>query len=486
MKHFVALLVLLATSENCLAGPWSELAVKDLEKIQQLVSRNHPGLLDKQNKWFNEWFKNGYTEAISLAKKANTYQGYFYAIKFFVNGFRDGHLYYWADLTINLAEWPGFIIAKRGRKFVVHHVFEGAGFDSLPKIGAQLVGCDTSSVESLMEQNVFPYDGNVDLEAHWIKQAPLLLVSFGNPFIKKIEKCAFKSSENEKPQTLALTWRLTQFKNIEEFVEKASFGSHPTNFVHRQFGKDKHWISIPTFSPEGSDASQLEKIIANLNKLRQSNIIVFDVRGNGGGNSQWGDNIIKKLFGESYKSYRDSLKPDKSYVEWRTSPENLAYLQKVLPGLKERFGLESSIYSVFNAVAQKMAKGRGHELLREPSNDTAQDTPITNQKPASLVKAKIYFLTDGHCGSACLDFADKLLNMEGVTHIGLPTSADTVYMDVRRESLPSAIGNLSFAMKVYRDRLRGNNEPYIPTFRWDGDIWDTSKLEKWIVEISRL
>ena len=66
--------------------------------------------------------------------------------------------------------------------------------------------------------------------------------------------------------------------------------------------------------------------------------------------------------------------------------------------------------------------------------------------------------------------------------MGRETSADAVYIDNRAMALPSGLGFLGFSMKVYRGRVRGNNEPYRPARVWPGDIRDTAALEKWILE----
>ncbi|HEY9133536.1 MAG TPA: hypothetical protein VIM98_17395, partial [Dyella sp.] len=68
----------------------------------------------------------------------------------------------------------------------------------------------------------------------------------------------------------------------------------------------------------------------------------------------------------------------------------------------------------------------------------------------------------------------------GAIQVGEETSADTLYMDIRQDTLPSGIGQLALAMKVYRGRPRGNNVPLHPTFVFPGAMSDTGALEKWI------
>jgi hypothetical protein len=99
------------------------------------------------------------------------------------------------------------------------------------------------------------------------------------------------------------------------------------------------------------------------------------------------------------------------------------------------------------------------------------------------IAGRVFLLTDGACGSACLDFADMVLALPGSTHVGRTTFADSVYMESRYEDLPSGVAELGLAVKVYRNRPRGNNQPYVPRpeHRFTDDIRDTAALERWIL-----
>jgi hypothetical protein len=96
------------------------------------------------------------------------------------------------------------------------------------------------------------------------------------------------------------------------------------------------------------------------------------------------------------------------------------------------------------------------------------------------VKGHVFVLTDGKCASACLDFVQGALRFPGVTHVGLPTSADTPYMELRSERLPSGIARLHFALKVYRNWPRAYR-PLLPVHRYSGDISDTAGVERWVL-----
>ena len=57
-------------------------------------------------------------------------------------------------------------------------------------------------------------------------------------------------------------------------------------------------------------------------------------------------------------------------------------------------------------------------------------------------------------------------------------------MEVRAEPLPSGLGSVGIAMKVYRGRKRGHNETYVPQHLWRGSMDDTPALEAWIATLA--
>lgn len=152
-----------------------------------------------------------------------------------------------------------------------------------------------------------------------------------------------------------------------------------------------------------------------------------------------------------------SKRVDKEDIEWKDSP----------------------LVSYFTQVRDGMKKGlKNRDVFFRPIATTSLWTysKLTTM-PRNEVTAKVILLTDGHCASACLDFADLLLAMPGVIHIGSVTSGDTSYMEVRDITLPSGVAGLSLATKVYRNRPRGYNEFYTPRYVWEGEMSDTVGLK---------
>jgi hypothetical protein len=68
----------------------------------------------------------------------------------------------------------------------------------------------------------------------------------------------------------------------------------------------------------------------------------------------------------------------------------------------------------------------------------------------------------------------------GAIPIGRETAADSLYMEIRKQALPSGLPVITVPMKVYRGRPRGLNVTYKPVHRFSGDMRDRKALEAWI------
>jgi hypothetical protein len=208
--------------------------------------------------------------------------------------------------------------------------------------------------------------------------------------------------------------------------------------------------------------------------------VVIDVRGNTGGSSSWGARVASALWGEEYVR---RITPEAEAVEWRISPDNLRYVRgSLLPLVHRRFPDDLAMQQHFDRVLAGMEAGlaRRETMFRLPRPSEAPRSDVASAE----MNARVYFLTDAACVSACLDFADVILSIDGVTHVGRSTGADTSYMESRSTRLPSRQGQLTFAMKVYRGRRRGNNEAYQPELVYRGNLDDDGRLERWLRRLS--
>jgi peptidase S41-like protein len=225
---------------------------------------------------------------------------------------------------------------------------------------------------------------------------------------------------------------------------------------------------------------QIRKLISEISahqaELRTS-VVVFDVRRNHGGDSGWGEEIAAALWGRDWVDWITS--DFDNTADWRASKSNYTFMQMMVDREKNAGLTDQLAYVTRVRDAMKVALDSGVALAR------VEDRPKkkAGSAPQNPITGHIYFFTDGECASACLDFADLMRRLPNVVHVGLPTSADAIYIDNTYTMLPSGLAGLGYSMKVFRNRVRGNNEWYEPQIRWPGGVMTEDSITKWIMSL---
>ena len=245
-----------------------------------------------------------------------------------------------------------------------------------------------------------------------------------------------------------------------------------SKFVVKEISSEVIEISLPIFDLNTNQKKDFDLILRQLPKIREKKAIIFDLRGNQGGNSDYGNQIINSLFGDDYAQHQRGTTNSGVYVDWRASPDNLEHLRH----LHKRYQSEWLV-KIIDGMKQSLQKHKPFYYEKEISQKSRSKIKLSNP-----VKAKLIVIIDSVNVSAALDFIDELKMMKhSVVLIGKTTRADRLYMEVRTVNLPSGSGTFSFPIKVYRNRSRGDNVPYIPDY--ECEIEDTEKLEQSIVSI---
>ncbi len=241
------------------------------------------------------------------------------------------------------------------------------------------------------------------------------------------------------------------------------------------------WTTLPTFAPNKEQQKELETIINQISQYKNSKLIVFDVRGNTGGASQWGTKILNNLFGKDFVTQKLYDMNKNIEVDWRASKDNAAYLASLTDSIKGQFGTDSSELSEFKAVEQGLQRAYQHHQIFYTEHTAAQPTPKT--QTINPVTAKIVVITSSNCVSSCLDFIDEIKAIDPkAILLGETTDADSIYMEVRAIDLASGIGKLQFPIKMYRNRPRGHNVPYIPDIAYPSNINSQEDKDQWLLQ----
>jgi hypothetical protein len=480
MRLFFVLAVVLFFSAHSDIGaseemksPWVDIALADIDAIHQLIEENHPGPVDEQNPAYRKSMESNYQKARDLAEDVENYNGYYFSVKYFVDSFNDGHISLRDTVAKKRYSWPGFAVVLVGKEFLVQHAEASPG-EKYPQVGDRILSCDGRNPHDMLQEDIKKYYGVDGLVAEDVMDSPHLFIDYGNPFIERLKECQF--SRDAETLSATLNWKSISSEEMET-IRKQMTGLNRPDYGVTEFSENAYWITLPSFQTSDENTKQLKGIIKTVGEmaeaLQEADTVVFDMRGNTGGNSSWGDQILRTLWG---REIFDHAGPGWSFIDWRVSEGNIKannYFADLYLGVD---GEEGGRVKYFRRLAAALQKERdaGNTFYR-----ITNKAPTKDQKPEPP-KAKVFLLTNFTCFSACLDFADTVRSIPGATHIGSPTRADAIYIDNWAEPLPSGLGRLSYSMKVYRGRTRGHNEPYIPHIAYEGGDWSTPALQLWV------
>ena len=291
-------------------------------------------------------------------------------------------------------------------------------------------------------------------------------VKSSNP--EKHKKVIYEFVGSFNDTHLRVNWKSQQSISPVGNEEKSKFQILP-------FADDQiYWITFPTFEIDSSQREGFNLILKKLAGFRHKKAIVFDLRGNQGGNSEYGSQIIETLFGKRLVNYKNCIANRHVFVDWRASIGNLAHLHHLYDKYKS-----SWLRDVSEGV--KLSLSQNLPYFRERSQTSCYSKGT--MQPRNHSSPQIIAIIDSSNVSAALDFIDELKTLQPkVRLIGQKTNADRLYMEVRSLDLPSGIGVFHFPIKVYRNRVRSDNQPYMPDVEYK-DITNTYKLQKFIIKI---
>ena len=457
---------------------WGQVLAEDARAFHDLIADSHPGPVDELNPGFNMLLDNGLALALARAETADSYPDWYFALQEFQASFNDGHLSLANHAPMGHVwrmAWPGFLTGLRGDGEAERHEVVFNQDPAAPPVGAVLVSCDGRPAAALAEDIVGRAVGRWNLRSRRARFASTLFVDQGNPYVQMPSNCLFEVDGSTR--AYSLEWR-----DLPDAVRDEGFAAanSPRYFapIELRTWVAGVWIGLGSFDGDlASEAGQqlanlLTEIEARRDEIRAAPVVVFDLRGNGGGSSLWSSRIARLLWGEDRVA---ALSPRSEGVDWRASQGNLETIEMYRD---ELFASQPEARAWAAAIAAGLAESRdaGRPLWRQ-AGDTSERPALEGPSPMA---GRAFVVTDYGCASACLDAVDIFRAMGAVT-VGQETSGDTVYMEIRQQVLPSGRVTARIPMKVYRGRARGDNETVRPAHAWTGDLSDTAGLENFIV-----
>jgi hypothetical protein len=462
------------------------LALSDLEAAQNVLRTQTPIPFDAENPAYAAWLEEGHVRARDLADRASDAAGHFYAVAFYLNGFNDPHIHASPVGELPAPLWPGFVAASRSGGAIV--TMRDGGDAEAPPVGAQILSCEGGTLAQLAQERLYPYVLNGRLALDRRRAVTRLFIDRGIPGAPGPSHCRIVSDGRESE--IVLRWRLLPNPAEPYWLAFQAASTGPAaEWGVSEPAQGVTWIGIPTFSSGEETAPQLADLVAEIARrgaaMRNADAIVIDVRGNGGGNSEWADRIASAIFGDRIISQAARHSSGRSAIDWRASPENAQYWENWINavGIPE-FGANSGNVRGIRSVVRGLRRSMDANppIWRQGARNPTASGGLTARRPRgpSPFPAQVYLLSNGTCGSSCLNFADAVLFVPGVRLIGSATSGDGPYMEVRNVTLPSGYIEITIPQKVWRGMPRGPLEAYEPDIAYEG-AWDDASVRAWVM-----
>ncbi|MGY0632729.1 hypothetical protein [Luteimonas sp. A478] len=459
---------------------WPATLEADVRAFHAALGDRHPGPVDPENPDFRRHLDEALEQTLERVPDARDYGAYWWALREFRASFNDGHVQLGQTGTAPplTMRWPGFLAGQRDGHHEVMVRLDEAG---LPVEGARLVDCEGVAANDMAEARLGRFYGRWQLAAQRKALSGRLFLDQGNPWLASPRECRFE--RNGQVDTVQLQWRALGEGEASTMLA-AMRGAPPSNTgIRRVDDGNLLWISMAGFNadPASEDHVLLTALLGQLEDgalVSAAQRVVLDVRGNSGGSSHWSREIASRMWGDAAM---EAVAGGSHAVDWRVSERNLADIRSFRDMLLAQESPDPEMLRWSGIILDGMtaALERGEALWRQPKAvDEPADEPAPDRPRRLRANAEVIVLTDSSCASACLDALDLWLPL-GAIHAGAETSADTVYMEVGGQKLPSGLSRIGLPMKVYRGRPRGINQPYVPVYPFPGPMGEAA-LEAWI------
>lgn len=469
----LTVVALLAAAQTVEPKPdWRTIAIAEVATVYRLFAENHPGMVNPDDPGFPARLKATRDASLKIAKETRDWRGYERALDSFTEGLSDGHAVVFASDEPGKVEdeplWPNFIAAWRGNGLVIHH----AGPTSPAPKASKILSCDGKSIARLMRERIRGGWFRPAEAGEWWQAGPMLLRHPAPQNPAQLRRCSFQLPSGRVRKAL-LPWGPVP-SGMRDLYKKASAGeATPIGLSEPRRGL---WlVGLSTFSPDNAGIAAYRKLYADIDRnreqLRNARAIILDMRFNNGGSWEWGHEAARHLWGGRPVNERMNHYFRNVRIAWRASRDNVAAMGGRITELRAQGHGDAADHQEAVARGMEMALAAGKKTYFERAifgNGKADERSPTD------LQTPVYVITHGGCVSSCLDAIDVFKRFGNVKLIGAPTSADTLYMDVRRGPLPSGLGFIVMPLKTWMNRPRKSGEIYRPDIRFNDLDWTTT------------
>lgn len=478
--------VMSLTAAAAHAQDFRALAPQDLAKMDEEIRQNHPAVTTPgvESQAFRSWLDTGLAKAQGFAGRVNSFDSYFYLMRYYANGFRDPSVR--VDATVDLlgpyfaTSWPGVATGWRDGKYVVTYV--QPGLRRAPRVGSVVTECNGVPIEEFARDKLDLWEGDLNTEAGRVYSAPYLLWNRNNPFTRGLpQTCKFQEGRG-RPRDLELSIQPVTPQAVEAAYRATVFMPGPQPLAIEDVA-GRPWVRINTLADDADWRTFNAQVEGAVDGLRGPNGFVLDLRAA----SQDDYTSLRRAYGVANRiwtpEFTVSRQPAAESITYRATADNRAWFADTLGRMEAdaAFAAENpAVIEETRAVvaAFDAALAAGQETFSLQGRSAPADTGAANP-----VQGPVVVLVDQGCAGACLDLLDLLIQLPNVRVVGRPTSGGSIFVEPTTLRLPSNYADLEYSHKAWTGRSRGHLQPITPSVVYTGDPADEAAVKAWVASL---
>jgi hypothetical protein len=454
---------------------WSAAARQDLRFAADAIRTRHAGAVAGLPSVLLP-LEAGLRTGLPEAEAVRSEQDYLRLMMRFIAGFGDPHT--GIDLHLAVRGWTGIVLDQLGGLGSGEYRVtwsEPNWPTPLPPVGSTAQSCDEVWTGTWVQMQVAPFmNRSPEYASASGALAQVTMFDLGLGWTPK--QCVFLLPDGSRKR-FALPLRSVPGEvsraRLDEIRPRYRASAKPVGLTTLAAGK--HWAGMPDFDGARSGAAY-EALYPKLAALPKSGWIVFDLRGNGGGDSTWGSRALQALYGAPYAAKLNLAGGASKYQV--ADAETVALLKQYIASADHadsRAEFEGDLARVEAAMGagEKMAQLSGKA---DAAAGPVLADPIVAPRPHG---PRIAAVIDRTCFSSCMNFLQQLKAAGDTVVLGEPTIGYSPFGEINRHDLPSGRGALLIPSAWFKTAT-ATREPFLPDYPFGGNMADEATLQKWV------
>lgn len=464
------------------ASAWASLTSQDVAAFCRDIRGVHPGMVDPLAPMFAKQVDQACQTAAEKSRNASSFLEWREIMQALVTSFRDGHTGIRFTVEPTQLRWPGFLIDGQGGRWVVRRPAIPATTTNPPE-GAEFVGCDGQPAGKFLEQTLDQKTVDWSKAPERIRQAFRAFTTYRLEGPAPATKCQFR--QNGKTIDVVLEWQPISSIVMQPLLAPYLRRGAVSRPIDVTFAPDGHvWMRLGNFLEETTLKALEAELLAKQARLRSAPYVVFDLRGNGGGNSTWGGRIASILWGkeavEARRLAAQSSNPADYGKYWRRSKAAAAKMHAAADEYAAEGPDFAEIAQYWRELGDTIAAAKEDGLYQD---ECCRPKPRPSIIPTPAYAGRVFVLTDAGCFSSGVVVMNTFKRM-GAIQVGEPSGQNEVYGEsVGPFNLPSGLGWYRIPVSIIRQPRSslGGLPPDIP---WSGAMDDDQGLRDWIAKLA--